>query len=403
VTDDASTIRTRAAAVVEAGAALRATTMEERAQWLAHAAEHLMRTLKRDSEALSGATGLSIPMVQWASRTTLGTIREDSLLALGRQARDATRRRTEPIAMLSVVLAGNLFTASVRGLAVPLFFGVPVLVKASSSEVSFPAMLKDALHAVDSRLAAAMDFVIFPGGDIRCEAAFVESAEAVSVYGSDATIAAMSTRLGNTPLLAHGHGVGAAYCGSASLDNARIADTIAALSLDVCAYDQRGCLSPQIVYVQDTPPGSVVSFGRRLATEGLARMNATLPRGPLPASIGAAQAQWRGLAEVEGTLVRGETYAIAIRSARPIRWSPAYRNLSMVPVSGIDEALREMELLGSTLKCVGVDPASLVEFQTRLNRIRTLSAYACAMGTMQTPALYAPADGHPIWHGLFRA
>jgi hypothetical protein len=31
-----------------------------------------------------------------------------------------------------------------------------------------------------------------------------------------------------------------------------------------------------------------------------------------------------------------------------------------------------------------------------------LSAYACTTGTMQTPPLDAPADGRPIWHGLFQ-
>jgi hypothetical protein len=361
-----------------------------------------MRETHRSTYALSEATGLSVPMVQWASRTTLDTVREDAMRALVQQARDASDDALDPIAMLAVVLAGNVFTASVREIAIPLLFGVPVLVKASSSETMFPAMLRDALHAVDSRLGAAMGLVAFPGGDVQCEAAFAGLVEAVSVYGTDETIAAMSTRLGDTALLAHGHGVSVAYCGSDGLGDAWIGDTIAAVSLDICAYDQRGCLSPQVVYVQATPSQSVAAFGKRLADEGLNPMSRMLPRGPLPASIGAAQAQWRGVAEVEGTLVRGDAHAIAIRSAQPIRWSPGYRNVSLAAVGGPEEALRELELLGSSLKCVGADPASLTEIQTGLSRSDRLTAYACPIGTMQTPPLDAPADGRPVWHGLFR-
>ena len=32
--------------------------------------------------------------------------------------------------------------------------------------------------------------------------------------------------------------------------------------------------------------------------------------------------------------------------------------------------------------------------------VESLSAYACAIGTMQTPAFDAPADGRPPWDGL---
>jgi hypothetical protein len=388
--------------VLDAGTLLLATTIEERAHWLAQAAVTLERQAHDERDALAEATGLSVPMVDWATRTTLGTIREDAMLALAQRACGASNQAPDPVAMLSVVLAGNVFTAPVRGIVVPLLFGVPVLVKASSKEMMFPAMLKDALRSVDSRLGASMDLVAFPGGDIEREAALVELAEVVSVYGSDETVVAMAARLGDTPLIAHGHGVSVAYCGTDALDDAQISNTIAGLSLDICAYDQRGCLSPQLVYVEETPDRSAADFARRLAEEGLGPICKTLPRGPLPVSVGAAQTQWRGIAEVEGTLVRGDTYAVSIRQAQPIRWSPAYRNVTLAPVRGLDEALEAMKAIGSTLKCVGADSALISELQARLAQSPALSAYACAIGEMQTPPLDAPADGRPIWHGLFR-
>lgn len=400
MTDDPAAIRTRASAVLEAGRALRAASTAERAVWLAEAAVELRRSARQAVQELSDATGLSAPMVDWASRTTLDTIDESSLLALARKASPRSEQAFAPISMLAVVLAGNVFTASARSMFVALLLGAPVLVKASSRELTFPAMTKDALRTANPALGAAIDTVTFRGGDVDCEAALVERVEAVSVYGSDETVAAMASRVGLDSLIAHGHGVSVAYCGSSAQSESQQSETIAGLSLDICAYDQRGCLSPQLVFVETSTKQSAEDFAIHLAEQGLTPMERTLPRGPLPVSVGAEQAQWRGVAEVEGTLIRGGSYGIAVRSAESIRWSPGYRNVTVVPVRTIDEAFDAMIPMGASLKCIGADPASISDVRARLAENLALSAHSCPIGSMQTPALDAPADGLPIWHGL---
>jgi acyl-CoA reductase-like NAD-dependent aldehyde dehydrogenase len=403
VNDSPSAIRQHATKVLGARTTLAATTVEGRARWLADSVATLLNESRGMLDTLSEATGLSPSMVEWATRTTLDTAREDSLLELARDASRGIERNVEPVAMLSVVLAGNVFTASIRGIVIPLLLGVPVLVKASSRETLFPALLRDALRSSDAGLGASMSVVAFPGGDVECEAAFVESAEVVSVYGGDDTVAAIAARIDDARLIAHGHGVSVAYCGSEALEEAHIGRTIESLSLDVCAYDQRGCLSPQLIYVEESSDRAAADFARRLGAQGLGPLGETLPRGPLPGPVGAVQAQWRGMAEVEGVLVRGDTHAVAIREPEPIRWSPGYRNVTVAPVRDVDEATRAMEAIGSALKCVGTDPWSRSKLEARLSSSGALSAYACAIGEMQTPPLDAPADGLPIWHGLLRS
>ena len=98
-------------------------------------------------------------MVEWATRTTLDTVKAVAMCELARDAQSEMGGVPDPVATLAVILAGNVFTASVRGVIVPLLFGVPVLAKASSAETVFPAMLRDALRTADSRLGAAMDVV----------------------------------------------------------------------------------------------------------------------------------------------------------------------------------------------------------------------------------------------------
>jgi len=338
-------------------------------------------------------------MVNWATETTLRTIEENALRSLGTRA---TGSSAAPIAMLSVILAGNVFTAAVRGLLVPLLLGIPVLVKSSSQETMFPRMLRDALRRLDRRLGAALDVVTFDGGDVEREAALVASAEAVAVYGSDHTVASISARCEDKRLIAHGHGISAAYCGRDALTEPRIGDVISGLSLDICAYDQRGCLSPQVIFVEATADCPALTFAERLAVQGLEPISRALPRGPLPLPVGSAQTQWRGTAEVEGTLVQGETHAICVRNAGPIRWSPGYRNVTVMPVEGLTHALQSMQPFAANLKCLGADGASRRQVASELARSTTLQAYACNLGEMQTPPLDAPADGKPIWYGLFR-
>lgn len=397
--DSVETIERRAVAVREAGALLRAVSTEERARWLAESADRLLHDVDHQITALAHSTGLSPPMVAWGASTTLCTIEDEALRALVAQASDP---EASPVGMLAVILAGNVFTACIRASVVPLLLGVPVLLKASSREALFPAMLADALRRVDPHLGAALDVVAFEGGALEAEAALVQAAEAVAVYGSDDTVRSVAERTSGRELIAHGHGVSVAYCGREALTDDRIDVTIKDLALDICAYDQRGCLSPQVVYVQTTERCPALEFARRLAADGLEPTERTLPRGPLPLPVGAAQAQWRGLAEVEGTLLAGTSYAICIRRAGLVRWSPGYRNVTLMPVQDAAQAVELMEPWAGSLKCVGTDQTSRADVERGLARIQALRPYVSDLGWMQAPPLDAPADGRPVWHGLLR-
>ena len=56
-------IRERGAAVLDAGAALRAATLEARVEWLATAAGRLADTAQQSSDALASSTGLSLSLI----------------------------------------------------------------------------------------------------------------------------------------------------------------------------------------------------------------------------------------------------------------------------------------------------------------------------------------------------
>ena len=405
MTDDPSAIRDRARLVLDAGTVLRARPVEARARWLADATAAFAPNAalgKEARETLPAETGSSSPMVSWALRTTFDTVNYESLLGLFEEAHEAAGMRRDPISLLSVVLAGNVFTASVRAIVVPLLFGVPVLVKAASSETLFPTLLERALREADPELANAIGLVIFSGDDDACNHALLEFAEVASVYGTDETIDAMAGRIGGRiPVVPHGHGVSVAYCDARALVPTTIDETVSRIAVDIAAYDQRGCLSPQVIYVQRDPETPLDDLAAHLSG-ALEALSERLPRGPLPDAVGAAQTQWRGVAEVEASLVGGHEHALSVRNDQVIHWSPGYRNVTLVAVDDLEGALGSMASFARHLKCIGADPSSLHALETQLASHASLRAYAAALGSMQTPALDAPADGRPVWENLLR-
>jgi len=105
---------------------------------------------------------------------------------------------------------------------------------------------------------------------------WMERAEAVIVYGSDDTIAALRARTptGKT-FVGHGHKASLGIIweddGFASCEDA---------ARDASLFDQQGCLSPQVFYVREHRPGFAREYAGHLAG-AMDRFNRNHPRGPL--------------------------------------------------------------------------------------------------------------------------
>lgn len=118
--------------------------------------------------------------------------------------------------------------------------------------------------------------------------AWLERADAVIVFGSDATVAELRRRVRpDQTFVAHGHRVSLAV----------ILDGPGARSVDAAAravslFDQQGCLSPQGFYVRESPSLDARAYAGHLAA-ALARHHEISPRAGLPPRESAALAAWR--------------------------------------------------------------------------------------------------------------
>jgi len=398
--DAIAALRALATQTREAGATLRALSTEERALALGRAAARLADAddpLGAEARVmLAAATEHSAAMVDWALRTTLLPDTTDALLALLEAWRPRARGLVaRPAALAAIVLAGNVFTAGFRAVALPLLVGAPVLVKAPSSDDTFPRLFARALSAVDARVGAALGVTTFGRADDALESALLESVDSVSVYGSDATLQAIRAQLApNVAFAGHGHGVGAAYIPFTALESPESAVEAAnQLALDIAAYDQRGCLSVQVVFVARFGRVAPREFARMLADDALAALARSLPRGALPVETGALQLQWRGLGAVRGDLFEGDGFAVAYESDGPLRFGPGYRNVLVLECGDARELAQRLAPLGVHLKALGVagDAAQRAEVARAL--VGALAPRISEVGAMQTPGLAGPADG----------
>ena len=408
MSEAAPALRALASSVIDAGSQLHEAGGERRAEWLAAAFARLAHSageIGSDTcRLLSQSSGLSEPMVAWALETTLGPLTFESLRALEAAPVPPRGRatRARPGRLCAVVLAGNVPIAAARAVGIPLLFGWPVLCKAASDDDVLARLLEAALIESDPELGTAYRVVRFSAEDEAQATLLLEQADAVSAYGSDGTLQAIRARLAPTAtFIGHGHGLGAALIARGALaDRERARIAARGLALDTAAYDQRGCLSPHVAWVERGGEVTPAEFAS-LIHEELGVLGTSLPRGRLPVPAASAQLSWRGIGAMRGSLHEGQGFAVSFEDEGPLRVSPGYRNLQVLALEDASQLSAQLAPLGVHLKCLGL--AGVPDPRTLLSLLPArVAPRLCNVGRMQRPDGHAAQDGLAPWDGLIR-
>lgn len=363
---------------------------------------------------LHAETGLSLPMIEWALVTSLSSLRHAPLEELVR-ALPAARTRE----VIGVVLAGNVFVAALRGIALPLLAGAQVIAKTASNESAFARAFRAALATAAPSLSPRLALVDFSRDDHVAASAFCRGVDALSIYGSDETVERLRALSSQGPaprakgdggtgkaraaaprIVPHGHGISAAYICRSQLQSREHALRAAErLALDIAAYDQHGCLSPHFVCVEQGSTVDPHQFAQLLAAEALPALAQLLPPSAATMHEQAAHLQWQATAAIRGELYAHDTHAVSFEEP-PARPSPGGRRIGVYACSG-HAGLRELLTpFAAHLKCIGVagDKRERAAISYLLQRF--CQASVCRSGEMQTPAFDAWADGVPPFAGL---
>ena len=200
-------------------------------------------------------------------------------------------------------LTTHIFSGNVPGLpAISLIHGFLVksanLGKPSSEEPVFPALFARSIAAVDPKLAAATAILPWKGGDLAVEAAAFAASEAVIAYGNDASIGKIRGRVPDrVRFVSHGHRVSIAVVGREALQPGSLQRLAERLAYDVSLFDQQGCVSPHVIYVERGGAIPPEAFAERLAG-AMALFERAMPRGRLAIEETSAIQQVRTEAEL---------------------------------------------------------------------------------------------------------
>lgn len=293
---------------------------------------------------------------------------------------------------LLAILAGRVPAVATGACFQGLAARYAVVLKPSSAEPVFARLLCDLVARAAPALAPAVRCLDCPSDDPRLADA-VAAAPAVLVYGSDATVAAVQAARPGRLTLAGGHRESAVICFREALDAPDAARRLAqAIARDAAIYDQSGCLSPQVVLVQDGATVSPDAFAR-LLHEALVATSRTLPPGPIPLLDAAAVRMFleesRLLARATGGLVLPASGpvppVVTLLPGIPARRAPGFRVLQVVPFQGDPDLASLIPTLANRLQGLAVvgDRNRLATVLARAPAFRPF--HLCAPGRLQSP------------------
>lgn len=223
--------------------------------------------------------------------------------------------------------AGNVAGVGATSMLRSLLVRSPVLLKPGRGDVVLPVLVARALAEADRRVGAALAVAYWPGGsEPPLETLALQKAQRVVVYGGMDTVGALRSRLPpSTPLVAYHHRISAGAVGRGRLEREGEARSLAHHAAEaVSAYDQRGCVSPHVIWVEE---GGAVTPGRwaELLAEAMEGVAADLPPGPVPEEVAARIHQLRGAAELQSAAKTGHEVLAPDHSGWTVLYEPAFR------------------------------------------------------------------------------
>lgn len=313
--------------------------------------------------------------------------------------------------LIGFVMPGNVPGAGLHEIVAALISGSAAIVKTASGEPLFFHEFARLLATIDGQIGARIAVFNWGRGDSDLTAAFRQSCDRLVVFGGDDTIAKLQDSASGPGT--GGPGVREGFTGFGSrvsgviLGHEALAEDSAQRAMaklvarDITLFEQRGCLSPHHVFVEDGQGGRSCGFAACLAHE-----MATLARELAPPRwLGLEQAsalrraresaRWRGLGGQEVRLWEGGGlgWTVVYDRDAPFRISPGFRTVYVSPfndAAGLESRLQPVKGQLEAFALAGPD-SRIAPIRAMLERFG--ATYICWPGAMQSPPLDWPHGG----------
>lgn len=306
--------------------------------------------------------------------------------------------------LLVHITAGRLPNPPVMSIVLGLLARSAQFVKCASGTSFLLRLFGHSLREVEPKLGACLEIAEWKGGNEMLESALFAQADCLTAMGDDSTLEAIRPRVPpQVRFLGYGHRVSFGYIAREMLDHHFFSKTAASAAMDVAAWDQLGCLSPHLFYVETGGRHSPDRFAEQLALE-LDRIETRQPRGHLPLETAAAIAARRSIYEVRAAFSSdtkiwksqdSTSWTVVYENDPQFQFSCLNRFIYVKAVQNIDHALRGADPVRGRVATVGLAAPGLRE-QDLAHRLAAWGVpRVCPIGRMQSPPPTWRHDGRP--------
>jgi len=307
--------------------------------------------------------------------------------------------------LLVHIAGGSLPSPVFMSLVLGLLLRSAQVVKCASGAAFLPRLFAHSLYQSEPKLGACLEIAAWRGGDAALETALFAECQCVTATGGDETLAAIRQRLpAHARFLGHGHRVSFGYLTRAALASFQAKKIVVHAATDVVAWDQLGCLSPHVLYVQDDERGGALEFAELLAAE-LDRREEHAPRGRVPLETAANIAARRAFYEVRSAHLPDTTrhwcsagstaWTVVYEADARFQVSCRHRFIYVKAVRDLAEALAGAAAVQGQVSTVGLAATEPEAGELALQLARWGATRVCPLGRMQNPPLTWRHDGRP--------
>ena len=306
--------------------------------------------------------------------------------------------------LLVHITAGNIPNPAIYSIVLGFLTRSAQMVKCARGTSLLPRLFAHSIYEVEPKMASCLEIAEWPGGTVPLEQALFAEADCVTCTGSDETLAVVRKKLpSRVRFLGYGHRVSFGYVTGDALARFELKKTVQQAAADVAAWNQLGCLSPHLFYVEHGGAAGAEKFAEQLAAE-LAELESVAPRGPLATEAAAVIASRRSFYEVRAATTNdtklwqseGSTAWTVVYEADPqFQLSCLNRFVYVKPVADLADALRHAESVRGKVSSVGLAANGDRARELATQFARWGVTRLCPLGAMQQPPLTWRHDGRP--------
>jgi Acyl-CoA reductase (LuxC) len=303
------------------------------------------------------------------------------------------------------ITAGNIPNPALLSIILGLLMRSAQFVKCASGSSFLPRLFAHSIYEADPKLGACLEIAEWRGGNPALENVLFAEADCVTATGNDETLAAIRTQLPvKTRFLGYGHRLSFGFVAGEDLFGSSAKKIVARAADDVVAWNQLGCLSPHVIYVQLGGEVAPEQFAEMLANE-LEKREQTEPRGELSPEGAATIASRRGIYEVRAAHSPETTrhwcskdstaWTVVYEADARFQMSCLNRFVYIKAVADLTTVLQGADDIRGKVSTVGIAVPEDKAPEIAIQLARWGATRICPLGQMQKPPLTWRHDGRP--------